>query len=192
MGTLGAIIICIVLAFNGLYPCAFDVFSKKSERPRRFLNWQRASPPPHCTSANVTTSRNSSSISYLSSPLRIDALCERDPCPSHSFCFLGSCACHPGYSASSLCSNRTATVAAANPWYTADCPNLALNNANTYKENTPLAQLGGEYHRSDKGAVCKMAPGVPLHYEHKFCAYLCYAHPSYGVAVVPKSLCKPQ
>ena len=80
--------------------------------------------------------------------------------------------------------------------YTSDCPNLSPAVSTTINVNTPLNQLGGEHFvnsNSKKGkaeVVCKMAAGVGQHYEHKFCAYLCYAHPSYGVAVVPKSLCK--
>lgn len=83
--------------------------------------------------------------------------------------------------------------------YTSDCPNLIqTEGGSTINVNTPLNQLGGEHRVSSNklpqkavtDPVCKMAAGVGLYYEHKYCAYLCYAHPSYGVAVVPKSLCK--
>jgi len=47
--------------------------------------------------------------------------------------------------------------------------------------DTLLTDVGGEYGR-------EFADACPPPTKGKFCAYLCYSHPSYGTAVVPKAL----
>mmetsp|Transcript_32140 Transcript_32140/g.46332 ORF Transcript_32140/g.46332 Transcript_32140/m.46332 type:complete len:494 (-) Transcript_32140:2389-3870(-) len=138
---------------------------------------------------------NDSIKSHVVRELFADPLCEHSPCPSHSFCFLGTCVCHPGYSTATDCKNRSHP---ANPWYTDYCPNLQAENGETFDINTPLHKLGGEYRnyknlrKSDQQkAECVMTAKVTtvgVSYVHKYCAYLCYSHPTYGVATVPTSL----
>ena len=94
-------------------------------------------------------------------------------CSQHAFCYLGACLCHPGYNPSSHCSRKLSRLS---PWLTKGC--IALHNNITYDIDMPLISIGGEYHR--QGSLC------PKFMRH--CAYLCFAHLSYGVAVVPKSL----
>lgn len=82
--------------------------------------------------------------------------------------------CHPGYDPSFHCSRKLHRL---NPWMmTRGC--LALQSNVTFDINMPLASIGGEHHRH--GSLC------PKFMRH--CAYLCFAHLSYGVAVVPRSL----
>jgi hypothetical protein len=118
----------------------------------------------------------------------LDEDCERRPCPSTAFCFLGSCPCHPGYSydqrqgRAMVCSERMRQNV-SNRWFT-DCPNLRDGLTQTFDADWPLSQLGGE-HDATKDHSC------PEHLRTgpaPACAYLCFAHDSYGVAVVPKTL----
>lgn len=98
---------------------------------------------------------------------------ERCRCGRHAFCFFGVCMCHPGYDPSSQCTRKLGRL---NPWMSKGC--LALHSNVTFAIDMPLPSIGGEYHRD--GSLCP-----------KFmrqCAYLCFSHLSYGVAVVPRSL----
>lgn len=101
-------------------------------------------------------------------------------CPKHSFCFFGSCPCHPGYSGDKC----DTTLPIANPWYKAYCPNLKDRNGETYNPDTLLKDLGGEFYSFDQRSRGSCAPMK----NQPACAYLCYAHPQYGAAVVPHSL----
>ena len=118
--------------------------------------------------------------------VNLDEDCERRPCPSTAFCFLGSCPCHPGYSHGQghgmVCSERMRQNA-SNRWFT-DCPNLRDGLTHTFDADWPLSQVGGE-HDAAKGHSC------PNHLKtgpEPACGYLCFAHDSYGVAAVSKAL----
>jgi len=177
------------------------------------------SPPPLCsgqsTMQHFVKLENDSTSSVTVRDVFADPLCQYSTCPAHSFCFLGMCVCHPGYSSTSDCANRSHP---ANPWcvllylilmsqllinqsrYTDYCPNLQSDNGNTFDTNTPLHKLGGEYRTfshlrqlDQQKAECVMKAKEAIagdSYVHKYCAYLCYSHPAYGVATVPTSLCK--
>lgn len=101
--------------------------------------------------------------------------CNTSSCSDHSFCFLGACLCHPGYSGSK-CDIRL-PASKANPWFTSPCPNL--HQEFTFDVNLSLSELGGE--QADRGS-CVSATSTGS------CSYLCYGHREYGVAVVPRSL----
>jgi len=78
----------------------------------------------------------------------------------------------------------------ANPWYTAYCPNLAETRKGgaTYNETTPVDELGGEFFSFGASSTSSNACAPMIN--QPACAYLCYSHPHYGTAVVPKSLWK--
>jgi len=101
--------------------------------------------------------------------------CSNSTCGPNSFCFLGKCVCHPGYSPSSGCKSR---LEVANPWYTTECPNLEKEE--TYREDIELEELGGWKNCSFEYQSSILS----------YCAHLCFSHPSYGVAAVPLSLWK--
>ena len=121
-----------------------NYISRKNERfLHRYLNaaniLQKATVPTYCTDGNLTprVPFNSSSGSSISSSTvtasyvnetseKIDVLCQRSVCPEHSFCFMGSCACHPGYTSISKCLNRSSPVAASNPWWVGTNHELSL------------------------------------------------------------------
>ena len=94
-------------------------------------------------------------------------------CSEHAFCYLGACLCHPGYDPSSNCSRKLHRL---NPWMKRGC--LALQSEVTFAADMAVSSIGGEYHRD--GSLCPKFM--------RYCAYLCFAHVSYGVAVVPRSL----
>ena len=87
----------------------------------------------------------------------------------HSTCFLGKLFCHPGYFKED-CSLKKAP---ANPWYTEDCPNLKMEI--TYSKDMKFELIS-------QGKKC---PNESLMNGISKCAYLCFSHPSYGVAQVP-------
>jgi len=87
--------------------------------------------------------------------------------------FFGWKMCFPGY-ATPGCVSR---LQMANPWYSSDCPNLQDAAGNTMNIDIQAAQLGGK-------AGCSSYVGEEI----SPCAYLCYAHPDYGTAVVPTVL----
>jgi hypothetical protein len=104
------------------------IISKKNERfVHRYLNaaniLQKASVPTYCTDGNPVPQipyRSNSSTFYLAaanSTEKVDVFCHKSSCSEHSFCFMGSCACHPGYTSISKCVNRSYPVTASNPWY---------------------------------------------------------------------------
>lgn len=115
-----------------------------------------------------------------------DPLCSLTKCSSHASCYLGSCVCNPGYTGSTC----TRKLEPANPWYTQDCFNLKQES--TLNLQVPLSQIGGEFRTIDgrltrnKDFCGKDGNTGSL----LACAYLCYSHPDYGVAMVPKSLWK--
>jgi hypothetical protein len=140
--------------------------------------------PTKCTQVSSAAYSKEILAPHHGKELPTDPMCQKSKCPQNSFCFLGSCPCHPGYSGES-CETKV-DIAAANPWYTKNCPNL--QKSFTVDIDAPLSEVGGEhsYKRnastSSSGEAC-IPPAHP-----KRCAYLCYSHPTYGTAVVPKSL----
>jgi len=72
----------------------------------------------------------------------------------------------------------------ANPWYTADCPNLQDTNS-TLNVDRLGSDLGGIKDCPD-GLAQHVSLGTGLSY----CAYLCYSTPLVGTAIVPHSLWK--
>ena len=136
-----------------------------------------------CLASLTSTAFNSSVSTSDRSTDSIDVFCTRKKCPSTSFCFMGGCPCHPGYTSSSstsICDIRLPQNQ-ANRWYTSNCPNLESSSTTTFDMNTPLALTGGE-NNANTNNIC------PSHL--RSCSYLCYAHDSYGVAAVPTSLWK--
>ena len=139
-----------------------------------------SSPDKRCFSAlsvaaNVTTNANTNAGGHL-----IDVFCAETKCPPSSFCFMGGCPCRPGYASSSsstICDTRLPQKQ-ANRWYTSSCPNLESTSGRTFDIDEKLESTGGENGPSS----------CPPHL--RSCAYLCYSHDSYGVAVVPTSLWK--
>ena len=72
-------------------------------------------------------------------------------------------------------------------WYTTNCPNLDTSRSHkSFDVNTELTNTGGENSKNNVNGDNN--DGCPSHL--RSCAYLCYAHDSYGVAVVPTSLWK--
>lgn len=103
-----------------------------------------------------------------------------DTCPaSRSFCFMGTCPCHPGWTGQG-CDIWLKDVGLPNPWYSEICPNLSPN-APTFNKDASVADLGGEYSKPG-GTRCQ-----PLE-KQDACAYLCFSNQMYGVAAVPISL----
>ena len=86
----------------------------------------------------------------------------------HSTCFLGKKFCHPGYF--NDCSLKKTP---ANPWYTEDCPNLKMPIS--WHKDMPFELIS-------QGKKCS---GEILFNGISKCAYLCFSHPSSGVAQVP-------
>ena len=125
----GILLSCVVTAKVD----SSNSISRKNERfLHRYLNaaniLQKATVPTYCTDSNLTprvpfnSSSGSSSSTVTASYVnetseKIDVLCQRSVCPEHSFCFMGSCACHPGYTSISKCLNRSSPVAVSNPWW---------------------------------------------------------------------------
>ena len=112
--------------------------------------------------------------------------CSNTTCPVSSFCYLGSCPCHPGYSGS-RCEVRS-KKSTANRWYTKNCPNLDIKETNTIDINTPFNSIGGDITKliDSEWQQSKCNPLA----NPSYCAYLCYSHNTYGTAVVPISLWK--
>ena len=128
--------LALLCIYGAILSCAMtskvdssNSISRKNERfLHRYLNaaniLQKATIPTYCTDGNLTprlasayhVSVNESSTSSLPSG-KIDVFCERSFCPEHSFCFMGSSACHPGYTSITKCLNRSFPLAASNPWY---------------------------------------------------------------------------
>jgi hypothetical protein len=98
-------------------------------------------------------------------------------CPKNSFCYLGTCICHPGFTGHD-CGIRLK----GNPFNILDCPNLSNELLTTMDIDAPLDALGGEHSQIKNKTLCN-PPTNP-----KFCSYLCYSHNAYGVAVVPTEL----
>merc|ERR1711871_51511 len=96
-----------------------------------------------------------------------DSGCRTD---QHGASFFGKCFCRPGYEAPD-CTFKAADINTINPWYTADCPNLA--ETETYRNDT--TEFG-------KATNCPM-PTAP----HE-CWYLCYAHKQSGLMEIPFGL----
>ena len=109
-------------------------------------------------------------------------------CPgSRSFCFMGTCPCHPGWTGQA-CDIWLKDVGPPNPWYSLHCPNLRDPNSPTFtKDTNAAAELGGEYSVKAQGPKCQ-----PLDKQDargaSACAYLCFSNHMYGVAAVPISL----
>ena len=97
-------------------------------------------------------------------------------CSVTSTCFLGYCSCHPGYGGT-WC---TETKITANPWYTADCPNLRRSDGVTLDINTPLSEAGG--------GNCHVGSESSLNTKLSYCAHLCYSSEVSGVPIVPVSI----
>jgi len=102
-------------------------------------------------------------------------------CSSHAICYFGSCLCHPGYAGES-CQEK---MQVANPWYTADCPNLQapMTLDISTQDYTDPAKLGGIVDCPDG-----LSEGLSLGTGLSYCAYLCYSNKEYGTAIVPKLL----
>lgn len=139
--------------------------------------------PTICTDLHHNASTRANTVTHTFT----DTQCARKPCNLHSFCYLGVCVCHPGYDQD--CNHR---MEVANPWYTAFCPNLQHDL--TFNITTPIHLLGGEYTQfTDTNPSAVSAASVAsvdkfCRQKLKACAYLCYAHPLYGTAVVPLAL----
>lgn len=88
-------------------------------------------------------------------------------CSIHSTCFMGTCLCHPGYTGPT-CEVRKEV---ANPWYTAECPNLDPGRALTYDIND--IDIGGN-------KDCEGGQG------RNPCSYLCYSGEEYGSVIIPR------
>lgn len=88
-------------------------------------------------------------------------------CSIHSTCFMGTCLCHPGYTGPT-CDEKKKR---ANPWYTADCPNLAADKLLSYNINDTI---GGNKNCTGEG------PNP--------CAYLCYSGEEYGSVIIPQQV----
>lgn len=107
-------------------------------------------------------------------------MCPGDTLDSHcggqGTCFFGKCFCYPGWQGSTC----KEVLRPANPWYTKDCPNLQAGTKTTFEVDTAFEKLGGalDCRPSDTGPPSKLS----------YCAYLCYSHPDYGVAMVPRSI----
>lgn len=89
-------------------------------------------------------------------------------CSAHSTCYLGTCLCHPGYEGT----NCDVRMSIANPWYTADCPNL-------------LDEYSLDVNRTNVGGVQNCKGGHSLSTGLSYCAYLCYSNVEYGTAIIP-------
>jgi len=140
----------------------------------------------------IKVSKNTEDVEIIKN----DPLCSKRSCGKHSYCFLGACVCHPGYSGDKC----NVKMNIANPWYTYSCPNL--HTEFTMDINVPLNLTGGEHsvhmnsslkhitssaiNSIDKKSISKHHCVPPASAE--VCAYLCYSHPTYGTAVVPFSL----
>ena len=138
--------------------------------------------PPEFTTANISwpicTEPTGGQCRVFNGPVPISIFNETDPytcndkCSAHATCYFGTCLCHPGYEGP-RCQIKMIT---ANPWYTADCPNL--RDENTLDVN-----------RTDLGGVkfCQdgLAEHVSLDTGISYCSYLCYSNLAYGSAIVP-------
>lgn len=168
--------------------------------------------PAICSANNETLSCLQSSPSSTSSQTNTinDPVCKMNKCPLHSFCFLGACPCHPGYTGKD-CQDRI-PYEKSNPWYTLHCPNLKMTL--TFDINLPLDKVGGEkmsvrhknktietstlrhnnpVQQQDEGqqiSPAKESALCPPPANPDYCSYLCFSHASYGSAVVPLSLWK--
>jgi hypothetical protein len=74
---------------------------------------------PICTNIDNQCINTNDSNNYLVK--NID--CKVNLCPLHSFCFLGSCVCHPGYT-NYNCDEKIKGF----PFNRLDCPNLLMND----------------------------------------------------------------
>ena len=125
-------------------------------------------------------------------------VCNAQSCSQHSTCFLGACLCDPGFTGH-RCTQRLADMKAANPWYTADCPNLQA--VDTLDENVSFASLRGKRDCCVKES-CGALAHLPSSVQRRFarirannmgtglggCAYLCYAQAMTGTTIIPWSL----
>lgn len=132
-----------------------------------------SSSSPICTNIDNQCINTNDSDNYLVK--NID--CKVNLCPLHSFCFLGSCVCHPGYT-NYNCDEKIKGF----PFNILDCPNLLMND--TIQLDIPIEFIGGEHSIKNKENKTSCLPPT----NPKFCSYLCYSHQDYGVAVVPFSL----
>ena len=109
--------------------------------------------------------------------------------------FFGQKMCHPGYGPHNSCTER---LHPSNPFYTADCPNLDFkkNGDNTM---WPLGDPRDEKSDDDNASISSFSiadlggrhgcdPPLDTWNKPFICAYLCYSHQQYGVAIVPKTI----
>jgi SAM-dependent methyltransferase len=135
-----------------------------------FRRLSSVDPAATCSSTEIGMSRCMDSSYTNTSHVFGDCACNK-----HAFCFLGACYCHPGYDSSTHCTKKL-PITKLNPWQSKGC--LALKKEKTFYSNMSLENIGAEFHRD--GSLC------PKYI--KSCAYLCFSHITYGVAVVPRSL----
>lgn len=112
--------------------------------------------------------------------------------------------CHPGYGPHNSCTTR---LEPANPFYTADCPNLDHNQnggGNTLwplgdprddekkqksEDSTSTSSLSSSsFSITDLGGRHGCEPSLDTWNNPFVCAYLCYSHQEYGVTVIPKTI----
>jgi SAM-dependent methyltransferase len=130
-------------------------------------------PPVTCTALTTCLGSTGSTSEFLDDTVYT---CN-DECSAHATCFLGTCMCHPGYDGPT-CENK---MTVANPWYTADCPNLKDENT----LDITRIDVGG-VEGCPNGLIQKASMGTGLSY----CAYLCYSNVDYGTAIIPVHIWK--
>ena len=147
-----AIVIFLQLHFGSILSDNSDQKATRADQknilPRRDL-YNTDIPYPICNNAvgyqpsnpptAVLRGKSYSQVAENLRYLKKDPLCLENICSEHSFCFLGSCMCHPGYDGSE-CSKK---MLLANHWYTDNCPNLMSEN--TADISVPLRAVGGEH-----------------------------------------------
>ena len=140
---------------------------------------------PICTSidnkciSNDNNDNNSNNNNLKQIMKNID--CKENQCPLHSFCYLGSCVCYPGYTNYNC--DKKLTYEIGFPFKIYDCPNLLKND--TIQLDVSIEFIGGEHSTKSKENTTLLCEPPT---NQAFCSYLCYSHEDYGVAVVPKSL----
>ncbi|CAB9505521.1 expressed unknown protein [Seminavis robusta] len=149
------------------------------------------SPPPQFSQANIArpicTEPTGGQCRVSNGPIPLSSLTNNGTndyytcdgrCSNHATCFFGTCMCHPGYEGPT-CEDK---MLIANPWYTADCPNLR-DEVNTLNVNA--TNLGGvEFCHEGLAEHASLGTGL------SYCAYLCYSNVAYGSAIVPHALWK--
>ena len=125
--------------------------------------------PPICTEPQGELCLSPPTIAKFSSALYQDDTLYScaGQCSIHSTCFMGTCLCHPGYTGTTC--NEKKKI--ANPWYTADCPNLAVDKLLSYNFNDTI---GGNKNCTGSG--------------RNPCAYLCYSSEEYGSVIIPQKI----